>query len=135
MIGKRRFLAMTAMGLIAATGGSGSANAQARGPEQGARYRLLMVVQRGCVYCAAWRREVGPGYPASAEGRIAPLVEVDINGPWPDGLAIGRAPFATPTFILLDRGHEIARIEGYPGAEGFRTDLRTALADAGALPR
>lgn len=128
-IRKRRFLAGTALGLWAAVSGAGPVFAQA------GRFRLLMVVQRGCVYCAAWRREVGPSYGASPEGRIAPVFEVDINGPWPDGLAIGRAPYATPTFILLRDGQESGRIEGYPGPEAFRSELRAALADAGAAPR
>lgn len=127
-IGKRRFLGGAALALGAALSG-GTAGAQ------GQRFRLLMVVQRGCVYCAAWRREVGPAYPASREGRIAPVFEVDINGPWPDGLAIGAAPYATPTFIFLDHGHETDRIEGYPGPDLFRADLLRIMAEAGALPR
>ncbi|WP_411957694.1 SoxS protein [Paracoccus homiensis] len=81
--------------------------------------RLLMIDQRGCVYCARWDREIGPGYDRSKEGRRAPLMRVDIDGPWPDGLALARRPTMTPTFILLRNGQEISRLEGYPGAQYF----------------
>ena len=81
--------------------------------------RLLMVEKVGCVYCEAWDRNIGPGYAASDAGRAAPLMRVDIHGPYPDGLALARRPFVTPTFILLDDGREVARIEGYPGKDAF----------------
>ena len=81
--------------------------------------RLLMIDQRGCAYCARWDREIGPGYDRSKEGRRAPLMRVDIDGPWPDGLALARRPTMTPTFILLRNGQEISRLEGYPGAHYF----------------
>ena len=102
----------------------GAAPARAAAPLQ-----LLMVVERGCLYCAAWRREVGPGYAVSAQGRAAPIFEVGIDGPWPDGLALARRPRATPTFILLRGGQEQARIEGYPGAASFYADLSALLSE------
>ncbi len=34
---------------------------------------LLMFEEPGCVYCAQWRREIGPIYPRSREGQIAPI--------------------------------------------------------------
>ena len=49
--------------------------------------RLLMVEKDGCIYCQAWDRNIGPGYAASDAGRAAPLMRVDIHGPYPDGLA------------------------------------------------
>ena len=79
--------------------------------------RLMMVEQAGCIYCAAWDREIGPGFPKSSEGRAAPLLRVDIGGPWPDGIVLDRRPTITPTFILLRDGAELARLEGYPGDE------------------
>lgn len=85
--------------------------------------RLLMVQKRGCAWCAAWDREIAPGYAASAEGRHAPLLRVDLDGPWPDGLALASRPFATPTFVLLHEGMEIGRIQGYPGAGRFYPQL------------
>lgn len=81
--------------------------------------RLLMVEQRGCIYCARWNAEIGEGYANTAEGRAAPLLRVDVDGPWPDGLTLGAQPQVTPTFILLDRGEEIARMPGYVGDQYF----------------
>ncbi|MCQ0969060.1 SoxS protein (plasmid) [Paracoccus sp. TK19116] len=96
---------------------------------QAAPVRLLMVEQRGCVYCARWDQEIGPGYAASEEGRAAPLLRVDIDGPWPDGLAIGPRPVITPTFILLDHGIEVGRIDGYVGEAYFYPVLRETFSD------
>lgn len=90
--------------------------------------RLLMVDKPGCVYCAAWDRQIAPGYAASPEGRQAPLLRVDMGGPWPDGLALASHPFVTPTFVLLREGMEVGRIEGYPGADGFYPRLAALLA-------
>lgn len=94
--------------------------------------RLLMVERRGCIYCERWDAEIAPGYPKTDEGRAAPLLRVDVNGPWPDGLVLDRAPFITPTFILLDRGFERARLEGYPGDIHFYPVLRDMLKQAAA---
>lgn len=90
--------------------------------------RLLMVRRRGCVYCAQWDREIAPVYAAHAEGRAAPLLQVDRDGPFPDGLALARRPWLTPSFILLRDGVEVTRFEGYPGAERFFPVLRDMLA-------
>ncbi|WEF24069.1 SoxS protein [Paracoccus sp. S3-43] len=92
--------------------------------------RLLMVEKHGCVYCAAWDRNIGPGYAASEAGRAAPLMRVDIHGPWPDGLALARRPFVTPTFILLDGGSEVGRLEGHMTAAQFWPALSALLAQA-----
>lgn len=97
---------------------------------QAAPLRLLMVEKRGCVYCAAWDRQVGPGYADSRAGRRAPLLRVDIDGPWPDGLALASRPFVTPTFVLLREGIEIGRIQGYPGAGAFHPQVEALLARA-----
>ncbi|MDB6176835.1 twin-arginine translocation signal domain-containing protein [Paracoccus sp. Z330] len=96
--------------------------------------RLMMVEAKGCIYCAAWNREIGPGYPASAEGRAAPLLRLDIDGAWPNGIALERRPTITPTFILLRRGAELARIEGYPGDQFFYPVIAQMMTRAGIKP-
>ena len=80
---------------------------------------LVMVDRAGCSFCAAWRREILPGYGAHATGRALPLAVVPIDGPWPDGLVLDRAPRITPSFLILRDRVEIARLEGYPGARYF----------------
>lgn len=81
--------------------------------------RLLMVRSDACHWCRAWEAEVAPAYAASPQGRAAPLQRIDIDGPWPDGIALARRPYVTPTFILIRSGAEVGRIEGYPGPAGF----------------
>ena len=93
--------------------------------------QLLMVERDGCIYCDAWRREIMPAYDKTPEGRAAPLLRVPIDGPWPDGLALDRAPWITPTFILLRDGKEVSRLEGYPGEMYFWPMFEEMLAKAG----
>ncbi|HRO14594.1 MAG TPA: SoxS protein [Paracoccus sp. (in: a-proteobacteria)] len=92
--------------------------------------QLIMVDHEGCSWCRAWKREILPGYHSRAEGRAAPLTIVQIDGPWPDGVALARAPFITPTFILLRDRKEVARIEGYAGKQHF-WPLMSDLLEAG----
>jgi hypothetical protein len=96
-----------------------------------AEMRLMMVEQPGCSHCAAWRAEVGPEYPLTAEGKAAPLLRQDLRSALPDGLTIASPPIFTPTFILLVDGHETGRIEGYPGEDFFWPLLAQMIAKAG----
>lgn len=96
-------------------------------------WRLLMVEQAGCLYCARWHAEVGDAYELTPEGRAAPLVRVERRDPLPEGVTLRRPAVFTPTFVLLDAGgHERARIEGYPGEDFFWGLLGRMLTDAGA---
>ena len=93
--------------------------------------QLLMIRQDGCIYCRQWEAVVAPAYATSPQGRAAPLRRIDINGPYPDGLALDRQPYVTPTFILIRNGQEMGRIEGYPGQKNFWRFLdRIMAADA-----
>ncbi|MFT6302712.1 MAG: thioredoxin-related protein [Granulosicoccus sp.] len=80
---------------------------------------LLMVEEPGCVYCARFNREIGPAYPKTEEGKLAPLRRLQIADPWPEELEGVRKASVTPTFILVDNGMEIDRLVGYPGDEHF----------------
>lgn len=88
----------------------------------------MMVEAPGCSFCAAWKRDILPGYATHPTGRRLPLTLVPLNGPWPDGIALDRAPSITPTFVLLNDRIEIARIEGYPGARHFWPQVEALLA-------
>jgi len=94
--------------------------------------QLLMFDQAGCVYCARWEAEIGPIYPVTEEAETAPLTRIDINDALPEGVVLARPAAFTPTFVLLDEGDEVGRIEGYPG-EDFFWFLLGELID-GALP-
>lgn len=83
-----------------------------------AEVELIMVEEAGCIYCARWSAEVGPEYPLTPEGRAAPLRRMDISA-MDSGLELVSTPRFTPTFILIDNGRELARLEGYPGEDFF----------------
>jgi hypothetical protein len=80
---------------------------------------LVMVDRDGCGYCIAWKKEIGPAYPNTDLGQFAPLRVVNIRDGAPDGVSFARPVVFTPTFILIEDGMELARIEGYPGENFF----------------
>jgi hypothetical protein len=75
-----------------------------------------------------WHEEVGRTYAATAEGRRAPLVRLDIKSK--AAKRFSRVVY-TPTFILVRTdGWEIGRIIGYSGAVQFWGELGRLLAKA-----
>jgi hypothetical protein len=80
---------------------------------------LVMVDRAGCAYCIAWKEQIGPAYPNTDLGVFAPLRIVDIRDGAPEGMTFTRPALFTPTFILIEDGQEIGRIEGYPGEDFF----------------
>jgi len=83
-----------------------------------AALELVMVEQAGCPWCARWNDEIGPIYPKTEEGEAAPLRRIDI-GELPDGMELEGKVVFTPTFLLVEDGRELGRIEGYPGEDFF----------------
>ena len=79
---------------------------------------LIMIEEDGCVYCMAWNQEIGPAYSKTAEGKFAPLRRIHIDE-IPDDLDLAQHAAFTPTFILVENGKELARLEGYPGDNWF----------------
>ena len=98
---------------------------------QSAAVQLVMAERASCPWCQAWHREVGPGYPHSDEGRLAPLRRVDLDHDWPADLPKARGVIYTPTFLLVACGREIGRITGYPGADFFYPKLDQLLTRLG----
>lgn len=82
---------------------------------------LVMVEEPGCVWCAQWERDLGAIYPKTPEGKFAPLQHVQIRDTRKDtlGFTLIRPVSFTPTFLLVEDGAEIGRIEGYPGEDFF----------------
>jgi len=79
---------------------------------------LIMIDQPGCHWCEKWDAEIGPIYPNTDEGKRAPLRRADIRN-LPDDVTFASRPVFTPTFILVNDGQELGRIEGYPGEDFF----------------
>jgi thioredoxin-related protein len=92
---------------------------------------LLLAEEDGCMWCARWDSEISGIYPKTQEGVAAPLQRVDIHESLPDGITLKRPLYYTPTFVLLDNGQEVGRIEGYPGEDFFWGLLGVMLRDAG----
>lgn len=80
---------------------------------------LVMFEQNGCVWCIRWNKEIGPAYPNTPEGKVAPLRRVNIHEPLPEDLKNIRIERFTPTFVLVENGEEIGRMRGYTGDEFF----------------
>ncbi|EPX77040.1 thioredoxin domain-containing protein [Litoreibacter arenae] len=79
---------------------------------------LVMVEQDGCHWCAQWNEEISATYPKTEEGQRAPLRRVDLRD-LPDDITFKSKPVFTPTFVLVDEGQELARMEGYAGDQFF----------------
>ncbi len=79
---------------------------------------LIMVERHGCHWCERWNAEIAPIYPKTEEGKRAPLRRLEINV-LPDEITFTSRPVFTPTFVLVDEGRELGRIEGYAGDEFF----------------
>jgi thioredoxin-related protein len=80
---------------------------------------LIMFRSAGCPYCAAWDKAIGPVYGKTDIGKRVPLRPVDLARS-KDGKVVLVSPIRfTPTFVLVDSGREMGRIEGYPGEDFF----------------
>lgn len=90
---------------------------------------LVMVEQHGCFYCEKWNAEIAPIYPKTAEGLAAPLRRMDLQDDFPGEIAFKAAVVFTPTFVLVENGEELARLEGYPGEDFFWGLLNRLLAE------
>ena len=91
---------------------------------------LVMVEEKGCVWCARWNDEIAHIYPKTTEGQAAPLRRMDIQAARPADLTFSRSLNFTPTFVLMVEGQEVSRIEGYPGEDFFWGLLEQMLSDA-----
>lgn len=99
--------------------------AGAAGPAVAAE--LLYIRDAGCPYCRVFEAEVRPIYDKTPEGRRAPLRPVEFRGQDLKAFTLKRPVRYTPTFVLMEGGVEIGRIEGYPGDEFFWSRLAQML--------
>jgi thioredoxin-related protein len=76
------------------------------------KLELLMFERSGCVYCLRWEREVGPAYPLTPQGQLAPLRKINIDRGHP-ALPLDAPVRYSPTFVLMKDGREVGRITGY----------------------
>lgn len=88
---------------------------------------LVYVFSPGCSYCRLWDKEIAPIYEKTAEGQRAPLKKIDLQDPDLESIKMERPVHYTPTFILMQEGKELGRIEGYPGEDFFWGQLAKLL--------
>lgn len=91
---------------------------------------LVLFERAGCIWCARWNAEVGGAYDKTEEGQRARLRRVDIAKGMPADLAAVKAVVYTPTFVLVEDGREIGRIEGYQDNAFFYAYLDRLLEKA-----
>jgi hypothetical protein len=80
---------------------------------------LVMYRRAGCPWCQAFDEAIGPVYPKTDLGRRLPLRAVDLDRDPPLPVTLERPVHFTPTFVVVEDGREIGRIEGYPGEDFF----------------
>ena len=80
---------------------------------------IVMFRRDGCPWCAKWDREIGPIYPKTELGRRAPLRMVNLDRGVKPMVHTHSPIHYTPTFVLVEKGEELGRIEGYPGDAFF----------------
>lgn len=78
-----------------------------------------MVEQDDCPYCEKFLEEIGPIYPKTDEGKLAPLRQVHLSDKLAEQFVLLSPVTFTPTFILVEDEKEIDRLVGYQGDEYF----------------
>lgn len=89
---------------------------------------LVIVEQAGCYTCRLWNQEIAPIYPKTEAGQFAPLRRAELRHQ-PDDITYARRINFTPTFLLVEDGKELARLEGYPGEDFFWWHVEKMLMD------
>ena len=81
--------------------------------------RLVMFTSKDCPACQAWEREIGSIYKKSQYQVTFPLTRLNFSTPRPEWLSIKEPISGTPTFVIIENGHEVGRILGFTGPEMF----------------
>jgi thioredoxin-related protein len=89
---------------------------------------LVMFRRDGCPWCTVWEREIEPIYGKTAVGQRVPLRKRDIADMSRDLSLRGPIRY-TPTFVVVEGGRELARIEGYAGDDFFWAQLENLIRD------
>jgi thioredoxin-related protein len=86
-------------------------------PSQAAE--LLMFERDGCIWCQRWNQAVGPVYDKTEAAARLPLRRINVDRQASLGLTLASKVVYTPTFIVVDGGHEVGRITGYINDDAF----------------
>ena len=91
----------------------------ASSPAAAAESQLIMVTSDHCPYCQAWELDVGKIYDESPYALSLPLTRVEIGSKTPRGVTLQKPVVGTPTFLIIYKGEEINRQNGYIDAKMF----------------
>lgn len=82
---------------------------------------LLMFEHKGCVVCKKFKAEMLPKYLKSKFAKDMPIRSIIGDDPDPyKGLELKGFPFIySPTFVLVQDGKELVRIQGFTGEKLF----------------
>lgn len=97
-------------------GASGAARADSQ---------LVMFSANDCLSCRAFYHEVLPSYWGSEESLDLPIRIVDVQALGSDGNALNAPLTEMPTFVFMQDGREIARLEGYEDRDAFYAQIET----------
>lgn len=97
---------------------------------------LVMFESKVCPWCLKWRREIGPIYGLTDEGRLLPLRSAAFPADVPADLTLAEPVRYMPTFVAIECGREVGRVVGYNGDEQFWGELSViAKRVTGECPR
>lgn len=82
--------------------------------------KFLFFTDNSCPYCKWWEKDISKVYPKTEFSKIFKLIRISYNRKF-DYQSLGlKAPVSgVPTFVLVFKGNEIGRIQGYNGPEMF----------------
>lgn len=92
---------------------------------------LLMFEHVGCVVCKKFKAEMLPKYLKSKFAKVMPIRSIVGDDPDPyKGLELKGFPFIySPTFILVQDGKELVRIQGFTGEKLFWQQMENLYAN------
>lgn len=85
---------------------------------------IVMFESKSCHVCQKWNKEIGPSYNKSDIGKKLPLRQVELHKDRTAGIDLQRGVWVTPTFVIVEKNKEIARIQGYAGRKYFFDTMR-----------
>lgn len=92
---------------------------------------LLMFEHVGCVVCKKFKKEMLPKYLKSKFAKPMPIRSIVGDDPDPyKGLELKSFPFIySPTFVLVENGKELVRIQGFTGEKLFWQQMENIYAN------
>ncbi len=98
------------------------------------QFEIVVVEAASCTYCPYLRRDLEAAYRNTLDSSVTPVRYVDVNDIGTvaaPGIVLRSALSQVPTTLVLSRGREIGRVEGYWAREPFLMMVTRILNGAG----